>query len=235
MKFNNETKIGVMVVCVIGALIFMTVKSGNLNFTQEGYSLKVRFSNIDGVNMNSPVMVNGYEVGIVEDIRLIDEEAQTKVELDLWMRGDVVLRDGTKAYVKNLGFMGEKYIGLVASGAMGAALKEGDLLQSVEPQNFEEIVRNGRDISVQVKEISEKINVMLASNGEKIDSILTHINTTVDKLSSISTNIDDRLRTNKENFDEIISNLRGVSTNLEEMSRDLKANPWKIMYRAKEK
>ena len=233
MKINNETKIGIMVSIAIGIMVFMTIKSGKLNLSNEGYNLKVHFRNIDGVNLNSPVMVNGYEVGMVEDIQVVDRQDETMVELTLWVQADIKLRQGTKAYVKNLGFMGEKYVGLISSGKALPFLKTGDIIEGKDPQNFEEIVRNAKDISVEVKEISTQLNKMLVTNSQKIDEILTNVNSTVDNLSSISGSIDERLNVNGENFDEILTNLRGVSSNLEEMSRDLKKNPWKIMYRSK--
>ena len=55
MKINNETKVGLMVIVVIILLVGLTVKTGKIKLSEEGYTLKVRFTDIDGVNLNSPV------------------------------------------------------------------------------------------------------------------------------------------------------------------------------------
>jgi len=77
-------------------------------FSKKGQTVKVQFQNIDGVNLNSPVMINGYEMGLVKGIAIKEEGDETKMELILWLKEDIKLRKDTKAVIKNLGFMGEK-------------------------------------------------------------------------------------------------------------------------------
>ena len=43
------------------------------------------------------------------------------MELSVWLGEEAVLREGSKAFVKNLGFMGEKYVGLT-SGKQNAPI-----------------------------------------------------------------------------------------------------------------
>ena len=56
-----------------------------------------------------------------------------------------------------------------------------------------------------------------------------------DNLIAISANVKERLTLNRQAIDEIIANLHGTTENFIELSDDLKRNPWKLMYRAKEK
>ncbi|MBF0479227.1 MAG: MCE family protein [Candidatus Omnitrophica bacterium] len=234
MKLNNEIKIGVMVTVVVLILFGLTIKSGKFNFSSKGYNVLVDFNNVDGVNLNSPVMLNGFEVGLVQDIKIKEEGGKTKIELILWLKDAVKIHRNTKAIVKLMGFMGEKYVGLIA-GNEGPYLQNGDMLVGQDPTNFEDLVKNGTEISLQVKEITQRINQLLADNGTKINSIMTNANDTVKNVSSISANLDQRLKVNEQNVDVILGSMRGVAVNLEEMSSDLKKNPWKILYKGKEK
>ncbi|MBF0483276.1 MAG: MCE family protein [Candidatus Omnitrophica bacterium] len=232
MKFNNEIRIGLMVTVVFVILFGLTIKSGKFNFSNKGYNIYVSFNNVDGVNLNSPVMVNGYEIGMVQDIKIKNEGDKTSIELCLWVKDEVKLRQNTKAVVKLLGFMGEKYVGLVA-GNKGEFIKDGARIIGDDPTNFEDMVKNGTEISLQVKEITQRINQILINNSAKIDSIVSNANDTVKNVSSISANLDERLKLNEESFDSIIGSFRGVSTNLEEMTADLKKSPWKLLYKSK--
>ena len=54
-------------------------------------------------------------------------------------------------------------------------------------------------------------------------------------LASITQNINKRLGNNEKKIDDTIGNLHSLSVNLEELSYDLKLNPWKILYRGKKK
>ena len=235
MKLNNETKIGLMVCAVIALLAVLTVKTGNFTLSNRGYTVKVHFQNVDGVNLNSPVMFNGFEVGIVEDIQIKESDADTKMELTLSIDEDAKLRQGAKAYIKNLGFMGEKYIGLISGAGGGAYLAPGSVLSGQEPPDFERILAEGQEIAVRLKSISQNIDERLEVNKDSVDETLTNLNGTMKDLSELVGNINERMSTNEIKIDATVTNLHDLSVNLEELSYDLKLNPWKIMYRGKER
>lgn len=232
MKLNNETKIGILVVVVFGMLAFFTVRAGNFNLSSGGYKMKVRFSNIDGVNLNSPVMFNGYEIGMVEDIQIIDVDNSTKMELTLWVDNRVVIRDGAKAYVKNLGFMGEKYVGLTSGDTQGAILPKGSIIIGQQPPSFDDLVAKGHDIAVDVGGIAQNLNERLEINKEHIDTILAELGNLTTNLSSLSKSLDERITNNEEHIDQIIANLDATSVNIKELTHDLKLHPWKLLHKA---
>ncbi|KKW08935.1 MAG: Mammalian cell entry related domain protein [Candidatus Kaiserbacteria bacterium GW2011_GWA2_49_19] len=234
MRLNNEIRIGMMVSAVVVLLAGLSIKTGNLNFTRAGYVLKVRFGNIDGVNVNAPVMVNGFEVGIVKDIAIKDDADETQMELTLWLDDKAKIREGAQAYVKNLGLLGEKYVGLSAGPKGGKILSPETVIEGVEPSDLGKLMSDGQEIAAQLKEISQSINGHLQKNKEAIDSILANMDVTVKNMSSITKNVDERLEMNKAHIDEMMVNLHAASVNLDELSYDLKANPWKLLYRPKE-
>lgn len=234
MKMNNETKIGIMVSIVAVLLAVLTLETGNFSLTKGGYQVKAHFKNIDGVNLNSPVMYNGFEVGIVEDIKIREGQNDTKMELMLKIDSKARLRDGAKAYIKNLGFMGEKYVGLT-SGKDGAAyLGPGSVIIGEEPPDFEHLLAQGQEIASRLKSISQNIDERLIVNKDAVDETIKNLNITMKELSSIVQIANERLSLNEQKIDATISNLHDLSVNLEELSYDLKLNPWKILYRGKD-
>ena len=235
MKMNNETKIGLMVSIVIILLAVLTVKTGNFNLTTKGYTIKARFENVDGVNLNSPVMFNGFEVGMVDDIKIKDDDGDIKMELLLWINEKARLREGAKAYIKNLGFMGEKYIGLTSGNKGGVHLAPGSVIMGQEPPDFERILSEGQEIVRRLKSISINLDERLETNKDALDETLSNLNLTMKDLASIVHNANAHLTTNEKKIDDTIDNLHSLSVNLEELSYDLKLNPWKIMYRGKGK
>ena len=235
MKMNNETRIGIMVAVVVLLLAALTIKTGNFNLATKGYTIKANFRNVDGVNLNSPVMFNGFEVGVVEDIQIKDKDGATLMELTLWINDKARLRDGAKAYIKNLGFMGEKYIGLTSGEPGGAYLAEGSVVIGQEPPNFENLLAEGQEIAGRLRSITQNIDERLQTNRETLDETLANLNLTMKDLAGITENVNKRLSINDRKIDDTITNLHSLSVNLEELSYDLKLNPWKIMYRGKEK
>lgn len=232
MKLTNEAKIGILVVGVLGILAVLTWKAGDFDFSPKGYELKLAFRNIDGVSLNAPVTLNGLEVGRVQDIRILEDQ-KNLVQLVVWIKEGVHVHEGVRAQVKNMGFLGEKYIGLTSAAEPGAALPANALIVGSEPTSLEQLLQEGQKISKNLTEISEQINERIKVNSAHIDSIFTDLDTTMGNMASITSNINERLEINKLLVDDTVGHINAASENLEEMTYDLKVNPWKLMYKPK--
>ncbi len=234
MKLNNETKIGILVCLVTGILLTLTWKVGNFDFSNKGYTLKIHFENIDGVELNAPVRFNGLEVGSVKDVQIIYGDS-TLMELTVWLREDVKVRKDAKAYVKNMGFMGEKYVGITAGDITKDFLGTDEIIIGEQPASLEKILVDGEILASNLKEISLEINERLKINRENIDEIFAKSRTTMDNAATITDNVRQRLELNQTLIDDIVINIDTASQNLEELSYDLKLNPWKLLYIPKDK
>lgn len=235
MKISNEAKIGMMVVAVAGLLIFMTVRAGDFNFSQEGYMVNVMFKNIDGVSLNAPVMLNGFEVGSVKKITIDESQDATWMVLHVWLERGTNLREGSKAYVKNMGFMGEKYVGLTSGNPSAAILKENSVIMGSDPADLDKLLSDAQVIADQIKEVSLNINKRLKINEAAIDAIFANLDKTMVNMVSITDNVEERLEVNEGHIDEMMARLRSSAVNLDELTLDLKDNPWKLLYREKQK
>ncbi len=232
MQLNNETKIGVLVVLVLGILGVLTWKAGNYDFRAQGYHVKVQFSNIEGVDKNAPVTVNGFEVGRVQDIQIVYGE-KTYVELVLYLDTKAKIHKGATAFIKQMGFLGEKFVGLTTGDDAQEFLGDGAVIQGTEPASLEKLLREGQEIATNIKEISVQVNERLRVNSEAIDAIFADLRASMNNISVISGNVKERLEVNDLLIDGIVGNLNSTSKNLEEMSFDLKQNPWKLLYKPK--
>lgn len=235
MKMTNEAKVGLFIVCVVALLAGLTMKTGNFKLTKKGYPIKIHFRNIDGVSKNAPVLLQGLEVGKVKDIHIAGLKEDQFMELDVWIEGDVKLTEGAKAYVKNLGFMGEKYIGLTFGDPQGAVLAEGAVISGGDIADFDKILRDGQEIAAEIKSISKNINERLEKNKDYIDHIVMNLDSTMVHMNSLTARLDDSLTTNATNIDEIFLNVKSATKNMDLFTYDLKQNPWKLLYRTKEK
>ncbi len=64
--------VGIFVALGLGAILFLSLKVGNLltTTTREGYHVEAAFSNIGGLKLRAPAKAAGVVVGRVEKIRL---------------------------------------------------------------------------------------------------------------------------------------------------------------------
>ncbi len=73
MKISHEVKVGAVAVITIGAfiLLFNFLKGTALFTSTDTYHIV--YDNIAGLTESSPVEINGYHAGVVQDIRLIND------------------------------------------------------------------------------------------------------------------------------------------------------------------
>ncbi len=231
MNINNETRVGIFVVLTVAILTVLSWKASNLDISRPGsYEVKVHFRNVDGVALNAPVTLNGLEVGRVSGIELL-YGPETTVELVLRLKDTAKIHQGAKAFIKNLGLLGEKYVGLTSGDDAQPFLNAGDLIQGEEPASFERLLSQGDKIARNLESISTEVNERLKVNSQVIDEILANMNDSLRNVKSISEDVNERLSVNDEKIDDMVSNLHKASKSLEEMSYDLKLNPWKLLYR----
>ena len=206
MKLNNETKVGLVVLAALIVLLGITVKCGNFNLKKDGWFLKASFTDIDGIKLNSPVMFNGLEVGYVDDISIQEDAGQTQMVLTLWLDHQARLHEGTKALIKNLGFMGEKYVALIGVDCRTPLLSNRALIQGQAPADFNQILNSGQELLGHLNGISGNVEQRLQKNEGNIDDTMAH-------------------------FNAMSKNLESATANLNEMISDIKNHPWKLFFK----
>lgn len=117
--------VGVFVVAGIAALLFLTLKVGNLATfsTSQAYQVNAKFANIGGLKVRAPVKSAGVVVGRITDIRFDNESYEAVVSMNIDQHYQFP-RD-TTAKILTSGILGEQYVGLEAGGD-GVMLKHGD-------------------------------------------------------------------------------------------------------------
>ncbi len=119
--------VGLFVITGIAALMFLSLKVGNLNTygITESYVIKGNFDNIGGLKVRAPVKSSGVVVGRVADIQFSTRTYDAIVTMNIDSRYQFP-RD-TFASILTAGLLGEQYIGLAAGGDE-VMLKEGDTI-----------------------------------------------------------------------------------------------------------
>ncbi len=230
MTLRPERQIGILVVTVLVILGWLTWRAGDFRFVPQGYEIRAYFDTVDGVETNSPVTLNGLEVGRVKSIRLMDG-GPARVEVTLWLETGTPLHSGAWCSVKNMGFMGEKYVALSDGPAQAPVLGPGAAVMGKAPVAIETLLDQGRAIAGNLEKITQNIEERLRVNSESIDAVVADLRETMHHVKEISADVHERFEVNNEKIDGIAAHLAAASANLEEMSLDLKENPWKLLYR----
>ena len=123
--------VGVFVAIGIAALVFLSLKAGNLISSNLGetYDLTAKFDNIGGLKARAPVKSAGVVVGRVAAIGFDPKDYTAVVTLNVDKRFD--FSKDTIAKILTSGLLGEQYIGL-AVGGEADVLKAGDTIKKTQ-------------------------------------------------------------------------------------------------------
>lgn len=164
MKISREAKIGLTGIIAL-VLLFFTIKflqGVQLFTTQDTYY--INFSNAKALAKSSPVYADGYNVGIVSDIRYDYEHPGSGVIVQISVEHGMRVPKGTKA-VLDEAMLGGCTLNLLMGNSPVERYAVGDTIASAE--------NNG--LMAKAAEIIPKLEQTMA----KVDTLLSTLNTVV--------------------------------------------------------
>ena len=137
-KYSLETIVGIFVVIGLLCVGYMTIKFGKIRmFGGDYYTLYARFSSVSGLRVDSPVEIDGIEVGRVEQLNIDQDKQMAVVKLRI-EKGINVYEDAT-ASIKTSGLIGDKLIKIDPGG--GDILKPGGTItETNSPIDVEDLI-----------------------------------------------------------------------------------------------
>src|ERR1700730_2872868 len=120
MKVRNQIRALLVLVLLLG-VAGGTVAAG---FGQPDYTLKLDFSNADGVVKGADLNINGVQAGKVDSLEVKGNAAVVTVSVDSKF---APMHAGAKGLIRSLGLLGNKYVEVI-DGKGGGELSSGSEL-----------------------------------------------------------------------------------------------------------
>lgn len=166
------------------------------------------YNNINGLNVSNPVYINGFAVGRVSRIELL-QPSQDKVLVELDIKGNVILGDSSYATL-NSDFLGNKSI-LINTGNLNIPLASGDTLIAVLDKGITELLA----------ESAQPVASNLESTIKKINAILDNLTGNSGKINSIMENLEATTRTLQYTIRQTGANFENLSLKFQEVGDTL--------------
>ena len=166
------------------------------------------YENVDGLNTSNPVYINGFVVGRVSDIKLLQKESRNiLVEIDI--DGEIILGDSATATL-NSDFLGNKSI-LLYPGNIQQPIEAGDTLIARLDRGLTDILaESAQPVANNLEATIKKINGLLdqlSGSGGKVDSILNN-------LSEVTADLKPAIKDTKSKLDTLLVNYNSLGKNL---------------------
>ena len=221
MKLSREVKTGILVVVAIAIFVygFNFLKGKNIFSKQDTYY--AIYPQVSGIVEANPVQVNGFKVGRVNKIELLDTTGRLLVTISI-SDEKLKIKKGTTARIVSSDLLGAKAIELIMSNSSEYA-KDGDTLMAETEASLQETV------NATVKPLKDKAEKLIGS----IDSIITVAQTVLNKSSQdniiksfdnikhtletfdkTAVRLDNMVASEQSKISNIFSKVEAISTNL---------------------
>ena len=192
MKIANETKIGVLAIVAVVALIlgFNFLKGSSLfEHTKKLYAV---FDDVEGMEVSNSVQISGLQIGSVSAINEADKDLKGGIVVTIILKKDVHIPENSVAEI-NSGLISSSSI-VITKGDDTKFLTDGDTLQTKKKSNL-------------LSQVQQSVNPVIL----KLGGTLTSLDSLV---QIIGTMFDPKL---KNNFSAIIANMAATSAELQSL------------------
>ncbi|SIS50773.1 phospholipid/cholesterol/gamma-HCH transport system substrate-binding protein [Zobellia uliginosa] len=228
MKLSREIKTGIIVIggILLFILGFSYLKSSPL--FEDGKTIYAVYNEVGGLQVGTPVTINGFVVGKVTDVKFKDQRGHLLVTL--FIKSDFEFSKNSFAELYDTGIIGGKGIQVkpVFDGAPMAT--SGDTLTSkiqlgltqlvqkqLTPlqQKVEGAVTNADSLLMNVNEVlDDKAKKDLRETLSGLNATVASFQKSADMLSRILSTNEDNLNQSLNNFQELTSNFAKLSDSL---------------------
>lgn len=214
MKIKNETKVGVLAAFAIALLIIgYNFLKGNSIFSRET-ELFAMYTQVDGLGVSKPVLVNGFQIGRVDKLEL-QEDGRIKATLKI--KDEYLIPINTIARLESTDLLGGKAVVMILGnskeyakdGYVLNANVEKSLMESVQP-----VQKKAELIITKMDSILTSVNAILNPNFQKnVDKSFTSIASTLASLEGTSKKVDALVGSESSKLSAILSNVEVITVN----------------------
>lgn len=213
---NKEFKVGLFMALAMVLLYYGFYYLKGIDFFSTTNKFYTIYDNVDKLAISNPVLVNGYAVGRVSDISIIQgKENKVLVELDI--NSSIIVGDSAKAILDS-DFLGNKSI-LLNVGDPTKPHNPGDTILSEAARGiFDVFTETAEPVADNVQTTLRKLNTVLdnlAINSQRLDTTFIRLEYTRYLVNKALIRSDSTMQSFSKSFHD-------VSANLNSALRDLK-------------
>ena len=180
------------------------------------FRVTANFQNVSGLQVGNNVRFSGINVGIVDNIMIINDST---VQVDLLIRKNVqeFIKADSKATIGSSGIIGDRILTIAQGSNSAAVVKDGEHLTADEPLETDAIIaslnKTTADVEIIAKELAEVMSNINSGKGMLgqliVDSVIAgNVSQTIANFMKSSEGLDETIEVTKENVFEFMEKLQ---------------------------
>lgn len=228
MRLREEFKAGLLIVVALSILTVSIILVGGSRLFEKFDIYTVKVTNAAGLETGAQVRLGGVRVGRVLDIREPAGPGDT-ITVELGLKQGTKLYKGTKAFITQIGFVGDIYLLLAVNETRNELIPVGSRIPSEDPVEFNLIMAKVDAIAVSVDTLVKNLNKVLSDkNIKEMESLFENVNklsvtvtATMTNLQTVLVEVEGLVKDNKGEIAELIKQAHTDLKKAEELLQSL--------------
>lgn len=212
---NKELKIGILAI-LVGSMLyfgFNFLKGDDFFSTTNKYT--VFYDNVDGLTISNPVIVNGFAIGRVKNIKLVQGEKKRQLQVIIDVRDDIPVGDSTVAVLTSSDLLGGKAI-VLELGQSSTLFKTGDIVKGKTEKSITE------ELEMRARPVLNTLDTALQNFSHIIDSDdKKSIKMTLKHMERTSILIEKMAAENRRTFNDVGVQMKGIMASFAETEKKI--------------
>ena len=163
----SQLRVGLTVIFASLTLVLLLfLMSGTGGFFSHRITLISFFDNASGLRVGAPVRLDGVDIGNVAAIRVVPDKDKQITPVEVVMKVSTKygfnLRRDSMASLDTAGVLGETYLDIDSSQAIGPVANNGDILPTQVHPDFNEVVRSSQSTLQNMDALLKRADRILA-------------------------------------------------------------------------
>ncbi len=222
MKISKNAKVGLFAfVGIIILFVGFNFMKG-FNFLKPYSRYYIVYTNAGGVVKSTQVLINGFKIGQVDDVRLLEAGNAGKILVTIVVDGEIAMPKGTVAEIASSDLLGTKIIN-IKLGQSTEIVNPNDTLNAAMEEGLSEAISN---LVSPIKEKSEQVlatldKVLLSMNDvfdstgtAKLSKGVDDLASTLGHVKNITGRLDNITRTQEGRINDMFAHTESIMRNL---------------------
>jgi len=236
VKISKEVKTGVLVVAALAMLIYGLNFLKGINIFSHTKKLYAVYDHVEGLLPSSPVLINGFHIGQVEELKL-EPNSSGKVLISMIItNNDIQIPKNSVARITS-DFFGNKAIQIeLSKDTVTGKLKDASIVKDKDTLAAANETTLKDQVSAQVLPLKNKAEELMSTIDSTMGIIrgvfnkrtqnnltqsIESINISLKHFETLSANMDELVATQKQRIGDIFVKIDEISTDLAKNSKQL--------------
>jgi phospholipid/cholesterol/gamma-HCH transport system substrate-binding protein len=216
MKFSQEAKVGLLALVALLMLFFGFNYLKGSNIFSRKHQYIVIYDNVDGLTASNPLTLNGLTVGRVTAIEPLPEQGY-KLKVTLDVSKDIIVTQGSKAFLADGGLLGGKVIRLELN-PKAPELEAGSRLEAGTDQGISGLIKEKTlPVLNNVDSLTRRLTYVVGQ-FEQTGSIL---NQTLRGAGGVVNTLDATVQENRAGIKAALGSVAQLSKSLDQTTKQL--------------